>query len=452
MQFFLLLFSSYILALNLTSCAESEQKSENAMLYQEYLVKEAELPVLPNWSEMNTGSNHGDKTPTQYETWWEAKEAQLGIDIPNIEQIQSFVCKSTREFVVDYKKANFLYSPVDLWFCLYTLSDLVEGNSKVQIQQVIGQQPEDNQDAQLDAVFRSLYWEDDDTVCIPAISLWMNRGTSMSKELIDQLSSSAHTSLFQGDMGEESFDNAFQNWINDQTRGMLDSTVSDLKFSSEAGFSVCSTLYMKSTWSLPFDKEETTSDVFYTEGGEVTTDFMHSRNGGIVFHKKGFAAFTLDFSCGGSVTFILPDPNVNLEDILNGDDVFNLLFSGKVWEDSQYGIVNFSVPKIDTMTGMSMKSSVEKMGIVDIFDTQKAQFISELSSDSSLVVSDFTQYTRLILNEDGVESASITITDEGGLIIQPENEIDFILNRPFLFAVMSEKNIPLFIGTYYTPE
>ena len=92
------------------------------------------------------------------------------------------------------------------------------------------------------------------------------------------------------------------------------------------------------------------------------------------------------------------------------------------------------------------------MGITDIFNSEKAQFSAEILSDSELAMSVLQQYARLIMNEDGVEAAAITISTDGALFRSPEAEIDFTLNRPFVYAVMSEKGIPLFIGTYREPK
>ena len=33
----------------------------------------------------------------------------------------------------------------------------------------------------------------------------------------------------------------------------------------------------------------------------------------------------------------------------------------------------------------------------------------------------------------------------------PEEEIDFTLDRPFLFAITSDDGLPLFVGTVYQP-
>lgn len=421
------------------------------MSYQAYLVKEAELPRIPPRPDMSDPSMSDDEKLAQYAAWWEAKAEQQGIIIPDIEQIREFVRDSTREFAADHEKQNFLYSPVSLWFCLHTLSDLTEGDSRAQIQRVIGQQPEEEQDAQLDAVFRSLYWGGDGPACTPAISIWLNSGTSMSEALLEQLSAKAHSSVFQGTMGEDAYDEAFQRWLNEQTRGLLKDSVSDLRLPPDAGLSVCSTLYLKNGWSIPFQKSATAPDIFYTDAGEVTTDFMHSSTG-VVYSGEGFTAAVLDFSDGGGVAFILPDVGVSPEELLKTDDVFRFLFSGRDWDDGLYGRINLSVPKIDCLTDMSLRSALEKMGVTDIFNPQKAQFSAEVSLNSELAVSALQQYARLILNEEGVEAAAITITTDGALLMPPEEEIDFTLNRPFLYAVMSENNLPLFIGTYCIPE
>lgn len=449
---FLLLLFSCAFVFSSVGCAESGQRAEDDMSYQAYLLKAAELPRIPPCPDMSDPSGLDEEKLAQYAAWWEAKAEQQRIVIPGVEQIQDFVRESTREFAADQEKSNFLYSPVSLWLCLNTLSDMAEGDSRAQIQRVIGQLPEGEQDAQSDAVFRSLYWEGDGAVCTPANSVWLNTGTSMSETLLKQLAARAHSSVFQGEMGESAFDEALQGWLNEQTRGLLKDSVSGLGFSSDAGLAVCSTLYMKNGWSLPFGKSKTAPDVFHTDTGEVTTDFMHSSGTGVVYGGDGFSAVLLDLSDGGSVAFILPEEGRSPEELLKADDLFRFLFAGRNWEDGRQGKIKLSIPKMDCLTGMSLRSALEKMGITDIFDPQKARFSAEIMSDAALAVTTLQQYARLILNEEGVEAAAITITLDGAMLIRPEDEIDFTLNRPFVYAVLSDKGIPLFIGTYHVPE
>ncbi|MBR3174860.1 MAG: hypothetical protein IKF55_03205 [Oscillospiraceae bacterium] len=421
------------------------------MSYQEYLVKEAQLPSIPPCPDMSDPSNWNDEMRAQNAAWWEAKEAHQAIVIPDAAQFQDFVRESSQRLHEGQEASNFLYSPVSLWFCLHTLAALTENDSRAQILDVIGPAEEKDGDEHAEILFRSLYWEDDASVCVPALSIWLNKGTLLSETLLDRLAA-GHASVFQGSMGDMGFNQALRLWLNEQTRGLLNDYVSELCFSADAGLTICSTLYMKNGWNVPFSKDETAPDVFYTDDGEVTTDFMHSSSPGVVFRGDGFTAMVLPFQDGGGVTFILPDSGLSPEELLSGEEVFRFLFSENEWDNCRYGRVNLSLPKMDCLSDMSLRNALEKMGITDIFDPQKLQFSSEISSDSKLLLSDLQQYGRLIVNEDGVEAAAATLTLDGALLMQPDDEIDFTLNRPFLYAVMSESSIPMFVGTYHRPE
>lgn len=442
---FFLLSGIFVFALCGLGCAETE----GDMPYREFLVKEAELPQIPPCPDMRSPSGPDDETLAQYAAWWSAKSERQSVVIPDIEQIQTFARESARRLIAGRESENFLCSPVSLWLCLHALSELTEGDSRAQILDVLGRTESPN--AQLDAVFRSLYWEDDSAACVPALSVWLDGGTALTGALTDRLAA-GHASVFQGPMGEERYDQALRLWLNEQTRGLLKDSVSGLRLSPDDGLAVCSTLYVKSNWSLPFSRDATAPDAFYAETGEITTDFMHSSNPGAVYRGDGFTAAVLDFSDGGGVAFLLPDEGVRADALLQTDEAFRFLFSGRAWEDGIFGRVNLSVPKLDCLTDLSLRSALEKMGITDIFDPQRARFSAELTSDSPLSVSALEQYARLILNEEGVEAAAITITTEGALLRPPEEEIDFTLNRPFLYAVMSESKLPLFLGICQSPQ
>ena len=41
---------------------------------------------------------------------------------------------------------------------------------------------------------------------------------------------------------------------------------------------------------------------------------------------------------------------------------------------------------------------------------------------------------------------------EAGAAMPPDEEVDFILDRPFLFVIESHDGLPLFVGTVNTPN
>lgn len=150
---FLLLLALCIFAFCSTGCAESPQKTDDSTPYQEYLIREAELPQIPRCPDMNDPSGLSEEILAQYNAYWDAKAEHQGIVIPDMELLQSFTRESTRKLIEDRETSNFLYSPASLWLCLNTLADLTEGDSRAQILQVIGQQTDEARDEQVDAVF-----------------------------------------------------------------------------------------------------------------------------------------------------------------------------------------------------------------------------------------------------------------------------------------------------------
>ena len=112
----------------------------------------------------------------------------------------------------------------------------------------------------------------------------------------------------------------------------------------------------------------------------------------------GFTATVLNFADGGGVSFLLPDEGVSPEALINGDDAFRFLFSGGDWEQAQFGRLKLSVPKIDFLTDLPLRDSLEKMGITDVFDPEKAQFSPTLSYENPPALSTLRQHARLILD------------------------------------------------------
>ena len=55
------------------------------------------------------------------------------------------------------------------------------------------------------------------------------------------------------------------------------------------------------------------------------------------------------------------------------------------------------------------------------------------------------------IDEEGVEAAAYTIMAICGAGMPPEEEIDFVLDPPFLFVITSRDGLPLFAGIVNQP-
>lgn len=433
--------------------AETDFSIEEEMSWEQFTLIEAQEPVIPRSPFVNNYSPEEDNDAQQgFQEWWLAKFAQQETNVTYLAKIHSFTKNSARSILSDNVGLNTLYSPINTWFYLELLSNITEGNSRAQVLNLLGFDTESETFIEDGTLYKALYWDDGFSILRPSSSIWINQNTNFSDALLSKLSTSCHTSVFQGPMGEDVYNEAFRTWINKQTNDLLKEAVDDLGFDRETVISLCTSLYIRSLWSLPFNKDETYTDVFYSAGGETTADYMRKEEGGAaVYHGENFSSVIMDLQDGSYVTFVLPDSESNIENVLQSDEFFDFLFSGIEWPIVKKGRIRISIPKADILSAISLEDILTSMGTIDIFNSENVEYSKDIISADKLKLSSAEQYSRLIMNENGIEAASIIVSDSALFRIPNEEEIDFILNRPFIFAVFSETNIPLFIGEYNAP-
>ena len=59
--------------------------------------------------------------------------------------------------------------------------------------------------------------------------------------------------------------------------------------------------------------------------------------------------------------------------------------------------------------------------------------------------------SRVAIDEEGVTAAAYTVMMTAGAGMPPEDEMDFVVDRPFLFVITNQDNLPLFVGIVNQP-
>ena len=90
------------------------------------------------------------------------------------------------------------------------------------------------------------------------------------------------------------------------------------------------------------------------------------------------------------------------------------------------------------------------MGITDIFDLESADFTA-ITADTPVFVTGVNQSARVIIDEEGVKAASYIEIPGAGAGMPPEDEVDMVLDRPFVFVIATTEGIPLFTGVVNEP-
>jgi serine protease inhibitor len=148
--------------------------------------------------------------------------------------------------------------------------------------------------------------------------------------------------------------------------------------------------------------------------------------------------------------FILPDADKTVNDVLTQGEYMSLVLERES-ENSKYMKVNFTVPKFDIGSSGDLSQGLRDMGITEVFSEDSADFSPVLVNHEGAYLGSVQQATRVAIDEDGVTAASYIVLPAAGAAMPPEEIIDFVLDRPFLFVIADSTGIPLFSGVVNQP-
>lgn len=210
-----------------------------------------------------------------------------------------------------------------------------------------------------------------------------------------------------------------------------------------------STLFFQAKWSDEFSKSQNTEGVFHMQDGDTQAIFMNKNLKQMYYYwGENFGAVNLTLKNGCRMWFILPDEGMTTDDVLSDGTYMDMLLSNE-WEECKYMKVNLSVPKFDVASTMDLSDGLKNMGVTNVFQEDVAEFTG-LTGDLPISLAEANQSVRVQIDEEGVKAAVYLEIPGAGAAQPPEEIIDFILDRPFLFVITND-NIPLFAGVVNNP-
>ena len=88
------------------------------------------------------------------------------------------------------------------------------------------------------ALWNANYCDDGQLTSILASSLWLNQDIPFVEETMERLAEVYHASSFQGPMGDDAFNKALQDWINQQTGGLLEEQAAGLEMTPDTALAL----------------------------------------------------------------------------------------------------------------------------------------------------------------------------------------------------------------------
>ncbi len=329
------------------------------------------------------------------------------------------------------------------------LAEITEGNSRTQVLDLMGAASSEALRENIAALWLSNYSDDGRVTSILANSLWLSDRYTFKQPTLNLLAQNHRASSYRGTMGDEAFSEEFREWMNEQTGGLLGDSIKNLGFTEQTVLTLASTIYFKGSWQDKFSESQTNERIFRAPSGDVTVDFLNESSTANYYYGENFGAASKRLDGSGEMWFILPDEGVTPEDLLADEEVTALYTGGET--QSKRLVLNLSVPKFDVSSDIDLTEILQTLGITDVFDAEKADFSPLTDDGDGLAVTEAKHAARVMIDEEGCLAAAYTVMGLYGAAMPPEEEIDFILDQPFLFVLTGEDGAVLFMGIVNDP-
>lgn len=414
-----------------------------------YVVKEAAYPAYPKeprFEDYFDENGEGD-----WDTYMAAEDEYLAalqklgkgrLDQESAAPVLTFADRTAEAIFTNSE--NRVYSPISLYAALAMLTEVTDGDTRQQVMDLLAADDAETLRQQIKDLWIGVYTDDDQSVCRLANGAFLRENADVKQEAVDALVDWYYASTYRVPMGTEEADKAIAGWLNQNTGGLLSEETGNIRTDGNDLLRLYNTIYYKSGWQDAFKSSQTKQDTFTAaDGAAQTVDFMHRTESGGYRKGDGYTAAPRSLNYGRMV-FVLPDEGVTPESLLQRQG----FLAGLTGDYSAAELV-WSVPKFDVKSSTELNGVLQALGVTDAFDMAEADFTP--LTDNGAFLSSAMQAARVKIDEEGVEAAAYTeivCADSAMMEVLPTVEMD--LDRPFLFVIFDNSNVPLFVGTVNT--
>ena len=411
----------------------------------------AQYPDEAKYTASN-GNFDSEKYDADWDAWWESYQEKTS-DMTDPAAMTHWFTASIPVLMQNAGAENRVCSPLNVYMALSMLAAVTDGETRQQILDALGAESLELLQKQTAQLWTENSWDDGVVTSVLANSIWLRDEYSYNSDTLKKLGEEFYASAFSGEMGSDAYNNMLRDWINEHTGKLLTEQASTLKLDPATVLALVSTIYYRASWSDKFSSSATTQDVFHAPDGDVTVDFMHSSDSNTVYYGNGFSAIGLSLENSGQMWLLKPDEGVDAAELLQNEDVLGFLLANGAWAQTQRATVNLSLPKFDVSSDLDILDTLAQLGMTDVMDGTKSDFTPLAVADDSLALTQAKHAARVKIDEDGCEAAAYTVLGvEATAMLGPEEEIDFTLDKPFVFAITGIDGLPLFVGLVNQPN
>lgn len=331
---------------------------------------------------------------------------------------------------------NYMVSPFSLKVAMMMAANGAESKTQKEILEAFGVEDIQEYNQKIEEVM-TRYNNTEEVKLNVANSIWLNKDIVLRILFNDEYKDIIEK-YYKGDAKEVTIEDAISSinaWVEEKTEGKINNLITDPNFLSV----LINTVYFKGAWVEQFDDYLTEKDTFTdVKGAEVEKDFMNKTGRFNYFQDDTMQMLKLPY-LGSKISMYVVIPKT--EGDLDFNNAINNMTSKKI---------NVTIPKFKVEYSIVLNDILNQMGIEVAF-TEDANFYKMFTSETKDIfyISQVLQKTFIEVDENGTEAAAATaiILKNSAYMPQPEEIVDFIANKPFIYFIRDdETGEVLFLG------
>ncbi len=360
------------------------------------------------------------------------------------------ITQEISEFPIDFlklenQKQNMIYSPLSIKYALNMLNEGASGNTKKQIDNVIGE-------------MQLTKYSNKDNVLSLANTIYIRNDY---KQYMKESYQNTLIQKYNAEVNYDTFENArnVNQWIENKTMGIIKNMLQDNQMRMNR-ILLINALAIDMEWQTAFTPEKTHGEEFNLEDGSKMVATMmqrESKREDVSYYKDtNMTAISMDLKQYDDIQleFIAIMPNENLSDYIKNikmNDMNQVIKKLKPASQANAGI-EIKVPKFSFDYSLKLKQDLMSLGIIDAFNSSLANFSN--MADTDFHVSDALHKADIDFSEEGVKAAAVTIfAIKDNAMIREEEPEEVKFDRPFMYMIRDKKTDEIwFIGTVYQPN
>ncbi|TGZ75307.1 hypothetical protein CRM22_000422 [Opisthorchis felineus] len=350
---------------------------------------------------------------------------------------------------------NVFISPLSVFVALLMTLVGAGGQTRLELRQSlhIPRQLEDNEVHNMfGSVLMNQFMQSNDVNASIANRLFVLQNITVLGEFIDTLHKhyAAEAEMMNEYADMEARRQRINQWVSENTNSKIPELLAEDVLSDNSVMALVNAVYFKGIWKHQFDKEMTQNGSFHRlDGNAVEVPMMVMTESFPYEDLPDMDAVAVKLPFGDStweLLVVLPNQKDGLHNLtmhFHANDTLEELLAKPFFPMKlDIGLPRF---KLSELTPLDMKTLLQKMGLESLF-SQSAD-LSNLSSDGNIFVSEFVHKAIIEVNEEGAEAAA-----GSGVVSSTSLPIEFLVDHPFVMALVYNSTVPVFIGHVTDPE